>query len=204
MMSCMYRCCPHCSRGQIDKSRVEAISPGGAEAPHSPLAPVVTHHSLKGARKWAEAPGVLNTQEIPHAGQCHHQDKSWDLEEERKTFFFIISGKTQKANSLLKHCRTVTGMLLTGGLAETMCLPLARKCWREFWWRVQRRWPLSCSLSAKSNTSWRGEGAQLHAGSEYTADTKNDRYPCAPWDCTVINASRTSSSISFYLSLVPR
>lgn len=74
----MYQCCPQHS-GQIEKCRVEKTTPGGVEAPHSPRTPVATEQSLKGVGKWDEAFGALCEQEIPHARQRHHQNKTWNL-----------------------------------------------------------------------------------------------------------------------------
>lgn len=48
---CMYHRCPQHSGGQIENFRVEEITPGEVEAPHSPRTTVVTQQSLKGAGK---------------------------------------------------------------------------------------------------------------------------------------------------------
>lgn len=75
----MHRWCPHYCAGQIESSVVEAIMSWKEKTPDGPETPVVTEQSLKGAGKGAESPGALYEQQVPHTGQRHQQDKTWNL-----------------------------------------------------------------------------------------------------------------------------
>ena len=71
----MYHCGPH-HRGQMENSTVKEVLPGEDEAPRGPETPAATQQGLKGAGERAEGPGALKKQEIPNAGQRHHQDNT--------------------------------------------------------------------------------------------------------------------------------